>query len=113
MNIRAAYKLRSCRERLRSQGLLTVEGQLHRVSLGLQGTLQEPRHSRLVLGYQNPHVTILNELDEFIVTSAFLKVVFRLECSNAGYMKNPRPLRSTKFVLCAVLVGLLAKENSK
>jgi hypothetical protein len=48
--------------------LFAVECQLHRVTLPLQGTLQEPSHSRFVLGYQDPHTTMLSELDEFIVT---------------------------------------------
>jgi hypothetical protein len=49
------------------QALFTIECQLHRVTLALQGTLQEPSHSRFVLGYQDPHVTMLSELAEFIV----------------------------------------------
>lgn len=49
---------------------------------------------------------ILGAHDEFIVTGRFLKVVFRLRCSNARYMKNARPLRTTTLCLCVVLLGL-------
>jgi hypothetical protein len=51
---------------------------------------------------------ILGTPDEFIVTGVFLKVLFRLECSNAGYMKNPKPVRRA-LPLC----GRKAADNRR
>src|SRR5262252_8288016 len=39
----------------------------------------------LVFCHQDPHDGIVSTQDEFIVTAAFFKVLFRLGCSNAGY----------------------------